>query len=53
MQDFYDFTAHWQNSLPDLDLVSAKEEGRYCPEVEDISLDDETLYEAVEQIEFE
>ena len=50
-QDFYDFKNHWENSgISDMDLVST-EEGRYCPLVEDISLDDSTLYEAVSQIE--
>ena len=49
-EDFYDFKEHWENCLSDMDLVAA-EEPRYCPVAEDISLDDETLYEAVEQIE--
>ena len=49
-QDFYDFTEHWQNCLSDKELIDGE---RYCLLVEDISLDDDTLYEAVEQIEQE
>ena len=54
-QDFYDFSEHWQNSISDMDLVSAEgcSSHQYCPVIEDISLDDDTLYEAVEQIEYE
>ena len=56
-QDFYDFMEHWQNSFLDMELVAvAKVEvsnPRYWSVVEDISLDDDTLYEAVEQIERE
>ena len=56
MQDFYDFTEHWQNCLSDKELIDGERPGSgswYCPLVEDISLDDDTLYEAVEQIEHE
>ena len=56
MQDFYDFTKHWQNCLSDKELIDGERPGpgsRYCPLVEDMSLDDDTLYEAVEQIEQE
>ena len=53
-QDFYEFRELWQGSLPDKDLVKAAENlDRYSPEVEDISLDDDTLYEAVAEIENE
>ena len=56
-QDFYDFTEHWQSSLANMELVEAVEKvvtsGRYCPLVENISLDDDTLYDAVAQIESE
>ena len=42
------------DSISDMDLVEHVEEmERYCPVVEDISLDDVTLCEAVEQIEQE
>ena len=51
-QDFYDFTEHWQNCLSDKELID-REGPQYCPVVEDILLDDDTLYEAVEQIEHE
>ena len=53
MQDFYDFSEHWQNSILDMELLEGERPSRYTPVVEDISLDDETLYEAVEQIEQE
>ena len=44
----------WQNSVADMDLVKAAESvEKYSPLVEDISLDDSTLCEAVEQIENE
>ena len=54
-QDFYDFTEHWNNSTTDMELLAAERpfSGKYSPMVEDISLDDDTLYEAVEQIEQE
>ena len=56
-QDFYEFKEHWENSLPDIELVKATEGAMateaYRPLVEDISLDDEALCEAVEQIEYE
>ena len=54
-QEFYDFTEHWQNCLSDKELIDGERPrpGSYCPLVEDISLDDDTLYEAVEQIEQE
>ena len=51
-EDFYDFTEHWKG-LSDMELVAAEgsSEARYCPVTEDISLDDDTLYEVVAQIE--
>ena len=52
--DFFDFKEHWEMSLSDIELL--KTEGatdRYCPLVKDISLDDQTLYEAVEPIKHE
>ena len=38
-----------------MELIQADREvpPRYSPEIEDISLDDDTLYEAIEQIEQE
>ena len=51
-QDFYDFRELWQNSVTDMELITAAETvDRYCPIVEDISLDDSTLCKAVEEIE--
>ena len=53
-QDFYDFDHLWRSNMGDQDLVHAIEViERYNPLVEDISLDDDTLYEAVEDIEVE
>ena len=54
-QDFYDFTEHWNTSITDMELLAAEGplSGKYLPVVEDISLDEDTLYEAVEQIEHE
>ena len=36
-----------------MELLAGERPSRYTPVVEDISLDDKTLYEAVEQIEQE
>ena len=56
-QDFYEFSDLWQNSICDKELVGAVDRvmasERYCPVFEDISIDDNTLYEAVAQIERE
>ena len=52
-QDF-EFRELWSNGMGDQDLIKAAEASeRYCPVVEDISLDHDTLYEAVAQIENE
>ena len=55
-QDFYEFKHLWLNSLLDMELLAATKGGsnaRYCPVMEDISLDGQTLYDNVEQIEYE
>ena len=53
-EDFYNFDELWDNSLSDSDLVEGVSKmERYCPVVEDISMDDEELCKAVEQIEYE
>ena len=53
-EDFYNFDELWDNSLSDSDLVEVVSKmERYCPVVEDISMDDEELCKAVEQIEYE
>ena len=56
-QDFYEFGDHWKSALGDRELIATVEGATamepYCPLVEDISLDDETLYDAVTQIENE
>ena len=51
-QDFYDFKELWQSNVCDCNLVcEVNKVDKYCPIVEDIYMDDDTLYEAVEQIE--
>ena len=53
-EEFYDFTDHWKSNVMDSDLVKETEVAEcYCPVVEDISLDDNVLYNAVEHIEEE
>ena len=55
-QDFYEFRELWHNWIGDNELVKAVEKVErepYKPIVEDISMDDNTLYTAVEQIEKE
>ena len=51
-QDFYEFRDLWHSTVTDMELVRAAETPqRYSPVVEDISLDDSTLCQAVEDIE--
>ena len=54
-QDFYDYPELWKSTnISDMDLVKEVETvEKYSPIVEDISLDDETLCTAVENIEEE
>ena len=53
-QDFYELRELWSKSICDKELVKMAEKVEpYMPLVEDISVDDETLYEAVAQIEKE
>ena len=55
-QDFYEFRDLWTNSIADKELVKvakATEREPYAPIVEDILMDDASLYEAVMQIERE
>ena len=52
--DFYDFNELWESNTSDCDLVDHVERMEtYCPIVENISMDDETLCKAVEKIEYE
>ena len=52
--DFYDFTELWSGNIKDVELVKAVDDvEKYCPIVEDISMDDIELCNAVEQIEEE
>ena len=49
-QDFYEFRELWHSNVGDTELLRAE----CCsPIVENISLDDDTLYEAVAEIENE
>ena len=51
-QDFYEFRDLWQSNISDCDLVrEANDAERYSPIIEDISMDDDTLCQAVEHIE--
>ena len=51
-QVWFDFKDLWQSNIGDTELVNAAEgTDKYCPLVKDISLDDETLYAAVQDIE--
>ena len=55
-QDFYEFRELWSSNVGDKDIVAFAEKSEnewYQPIVEDISLDDSTLYNAVIQIEKE
>ena len=49
--DFEDYSDLWDNSMDEFQMVEALD--RYCPVVEDISIEDNVLYSAVEQIESE
>ena len=52
--DFYDTSDLWDNNIQESELVEAVEiVERYSPIVEDISIEDELLCSAVEQIEEE
>ena len=53
-QDFFDFGDMWSSNVTDSELVQECERvEKYCPIMEDISLDDSTLCQAVESIEEE
>ena len=53
-EDFYEFKDLWQSNVGDVELVREVEKvDKYSPVVEDISLGDATLYNAVEEIENE
>ena len=54
-EDFYDFSELWNSStIKDMELVQEVEKlERYCPIVEDISIDDEVLCLTVQKIEDE
>ena len=52
--DFYDFSKLWKIITSDNELLQASTTiDKYCPVVEDISMDDVTLCEAVEKIKKE
>ena len=53
-QDFYEFRNLWLNGVGDEDMIKATENTEpYSPIVEDISMDDDSLCQAVKQIERE
>ena len=52
--DFYEFGELWNTDMDDRELVNYVDKiDKYCPIVEDISLDDRELCSAVETIEAE
>lgn len=51
-QDFFEFNELWSSDVTDKQLVeNSNKLEKYSPIVEDISMDDETLCAAVEEIE--
>ena len=55
-QDFYEFHDLWASNMCDKELIKVVEKTeskRYTPIVEDILVNDDTLYAAVDQIEKE
>ena len=51
-EDFHEFKTLWESDMGDQDLINAVEVlENYNPIVEDISLDDDVLTTAVEEIE--
>ena len=53
-EDFYDFGDLWRSNVQDHELVQESNRvERYCPVTEDISLEDEVLCQAVENVEEE
>ena len=54
--DFFEFSELWTSNVGDNELVKETnrvERERYCPVVEDISIEDDVLCSAVEKIEEE
>ena len=52
--DFHDTSNLWDNNMTDQDIMdTVNHMEKYCPVVEDISIEDEVLCSAVEQIESE
>ena len=52
--DFNDMSELWTSTVNDTDLVRESERvEKYCPIVEDISMDDYELYNIVEAVEHE
>ena len=54
VDDLYEINNLWTSNINDMDLLQEIEKiERYFPITEDISLDDEVLCSAVEQIEYQ
>ena len=52
--EFHDFTEMWHSNVEDFELVNETEKvERYCPVTEDISIDDETLSKALDDVEYQ
>ena len=53
-EDFYDMSSLWDKQVTDSEMMEINLDRQvYCPIVEDISLEDEVLRDAVERIESE
>ena len=53
-EEFYKFGDLWKSNVMDIELLEESDRvERYCPIKEDISLDDDTLCKAVENVEDE
>ena len=53
-EEFDDYSSLWNSEVSDMDLVcETNKVEKYCPIVEDISMEDDVLCQEVEQIEKE
>ena len=53
-EDFYEFSELWKSNVHDMELVAETDKVEcYCPIAEEISMDDDTLCQAVDNIERE
>ena len=51
-EDFYEFNNLWTSNVSDKEIITAEQStSKYVPIVEDISIEDEVLCNAVDQVE--